>query len=398
MRTLPSVLPLLFVAALAAGGALADQHPDDPPEGWRVTLRRLEGSERRPWYLALVFHKTPKVCTMIVAPADTAGGEGEGIDVERIERSATGDLHQIAGWAEWLRQEAEGWRRPSLRERPPASAHVIGVVRAVQGGVSVENAEHGGDALAVGDFVFVEDVVSGGRGFALELVGPENNYHFRTGLAALRCPAQSKIGLRGTSQALRIHLHEGVLEGRTEGSGLTVVTDEAEYGAGPESVFLLRRKGDERLDLRDGTVLLKRDGTSTTLAGGAAVELGTGAEQRIRPLDEPRWMELLPDEPACTRDEALRIVERACGSWQAQQLNGRITLRDDGTWTSYERHPGRSVNKGGSWEPRPGGLLELTHVWTPHRSKTARTDVYRYLLDGDVLRRLVPAGAVYLKP
>jgi len=47
--------------------------------------------------------------------------------------------------------------------------------------------------------------------------------------------------------------------------------------------------------------------------------------------------------------------------------------------------------------PRPGGLLELSYVWTPHRSKTQKTDTFRYVLDGDALVRLRPGGQVFLK-
>ncbi len=402
MRTLALLLVLMLVSV--AGGRAeerAEERGDERAEapGWTVSLRTLDGGERHTWYLALVFHKTPKVVTLVVAPAATAGDEGAGIDVERIERSTTGDFHQITAWAEQLRTDAEGWKRPSLRARPPASPHVIGVLRTRAGSVRVENAEHGGGPVEVGDFLFVEDVLSAGdeSAFQVELFGGENLWHFRTVLAALSGGPASKIGLRGTSDALRVHLHGGAIEGRTRSKSLHVLTDRADYAAGPETTFRLAHTDEDRLDIRQGTVQATQGGVTSTAIGGSSLTVESGGGQRVLPLDDASWGATSNGTRACTREEARRLVARLHGTWRGQPLNAQLTLGDDGQWRSYERQSGRSVNKAGSWEPRPGGLVELTHVWTPHRSKVSRTDVYRYVLDGEVLRRLVPGGPVYLK-
>ena len=127
MRCLLPLLVLL-VALLVffhPQGAMAKAGEEAAP-GWTTTVRKLEGSERRLWYLALVTHESSRHVTLIVAPVSTIGklaGEGE-----RVERSRTGDLQQITSGAEKLRKDAEGWKRPSLRDRPSASAHVIGSV------------------------------------------------------------------------------------------------------------------------------------------------------------------------------------------------------------------------------------------------------------------------------
>ena len=400
MRILGLVLVLAaLLGAPARAGEAADAPGSEAPVGWTVARQTLDGDERRPWYLALVFHKTPKVVTLVLAPAASAGNEGRGIDVERIERSAIGDRHQIARWAERLRMEAEGWRRPSLRDRPPASAHVIGMVGVVRGEARVENAEHGGRMLGVGDFLFVEDVISTAPGavVGVELVGAENLWHYRTSVAELRLGEHAKVGLRGTRDALRIHVHRGAVEGRTRERPISLRTASVEYAVGPDATFLLVAGDEDQLALREGTVQVSHAGAVSTLVGGSSLAVETSGAQRVLPLDEAAWRKAMPPAEACPRDEALRMVDRLQGTWRGQQLNAQLTLSDDGQWTSYERQPGRSITKGGSWEPLPGGLVQLTYVWTPHRSSTPTTEVYRYVLDGKVLRRLVPGGPVYLK-
>lgn len=389
---------LIVLGLLAADGVRAEE--TDEPLGWTVSVRRLDGSERRLWYLALVFHKTPKVVTLVVAPAATAGDEGAGIDVERIERSAVGDLHQITAWAERLCNDAQGWKRPSLRDRPPASPHVIGVVRARSDNVRVENAEHGGADLKVGDCLFVEDVLLGPdiASFTVELLGQETLWHTRTVLAELTATRGARLGLRRTGDALGVILHHGVLEGVTRTGSLPVRTDRAEYAVGTDTTFRLTRGADDRLDIRQGTVQAAHAGVTSTVAGGSTLVIHAGGDRRILPFDEAVWRDTPPAAESLARNEALRVVARLVGTWRGQPLNAQLTLGDDGQWRSYERQSGRSVNKAGSWEPRPGGLVELTHVWTPHRSTVPRTDVYRYVLDGNVLRRLVPGGPLYLKP
>ncbi len=391
------LLPSAFLALLLPLAVPAAAEELEPP-GWTTTVKRLEGSERRLWHLALVSHESSRHVTLVVAPVSQAGQEGAGGDGERVERSETGDLHQIARWAEQLRKDAEGWKRPSLRDRPSASSHVIGVVRAVTGRATVQNAEHGGGRLAVGDLLFVEDVLAceGDAVLCVELMGKETLWHHRSLEAELAFGSGARVGLRQASDELLVHVHEGTATGTTSADDLRLRTDRTTYAPDVDAAFLLTCKTPERLDVRTGFVVVGSEGAKATVAGGSALAIAEDGSRTVAVLDEARWEKLAPQEPACTRTEALRLVERVRGQWRGQPLNASITLNDDGRWRSYERHTGRSVNKGGAWEPRPGGIVELTYVWTPHRGKTQKTDLYRYLLDGNALVRLRPGGAVFL--
>jgi hypothetical protein len=397
-----------FACLLLPGrAALAE---DDAPPGWTTTVKRLEGSERRLWYLALVSHETSRHVTLVVSPVCRVGQEGRGIDGERIERSESGDLHQIALWAEQLRRDAEGWKRPSLRDRPPASAHVVGVVRSVTGETTVGNAEHGGGRLTVGDLLFVEDVLSVARDgvVGFELLGPEDLWHHRWTRVELVCGHGARVGLRRTSDTLLTHLHEGDLLGRAFSDGVRIRTNRATYAPDDDAAFLLAAGGStpselttvvprfERLDVRSGTVVVESATAKASVGGGSALAVAADGQQAVTVLDEDRWAQVALREPTCTREQALRTVARAHGIWRGEPRNASITLGDDGRWHSYERHPGRSEKKAGSWEPRPGNLVEFTYVWTPHRSKTPKTDMFRYLLDGDGLVRLRPGGQVFI--
>ncbi len=400
MRILPwtLVVALLWVAPARA----EEQASLREPTGWKATVTRLEGSERQLWHLALVFHEGVQEVTLVVTPCAQAGSEGAGIEAERIERSASGDLHQIALWAERLRKDAEGWKRPSLRDRPPASAHVIGVVRSVEGKAAVENAEHGGKDLVVGDLLFVEDLLRADASgtLAIELLGKEGVWERRFRAAELIFGAGAKVGLRKGEGDWDVHLHAGDAMGVTHADGIRLHTDAGvpatTYAPGKDAAFLLTRKPTDRLDVRTGQVAVQWGATSTAVGEGAALTLARDAAPTVSVADLARWTELAPKERACTRAEALSLVERIQGSWRGEPRNTMLTLIDDGRWRTYERQPGRSVNQGGSWEPLPGNIVALTYVWTPHRSRTKRTDVYRYLVDGASIRQLVPGGPVLL--
>jgi len=401
--TLPCLALLLF-------SVLPQAFAEETPPGWTTTVKRLEGSQRRLWYLALVTHESSRHVTLVVAPVSAAGTEGAGVDGENIDRSESGDLHQIARWAEQLRKEAEGWKRPSLRDRPPASPHVIGVVRSVASGTTVENAEHGGGRVRVGDLLFVEDVLSLAREgvVGVELLGPEDKWHHRWTKAELVFAHGARVGLRGSSEALSVHLHQGAVLGAAWTDDLRVRTPEVICAPDKEARFYVSgavERGEsagqvpaiQRVDVRSGLVLVEREDAKTSVAAGSTLSIAPDGTLRITPLAGASWDRSVPQETPCARDEALRLVARVHGHWRGQPLNASITLGDDGRWRSYERQPGRSVNKGGAWEPRPGGLLELSYVWTPYRSKTQKTDTFRYLLDGNALVRLRPGGQVFLK-
>lgn len=404
-----TMLPTVFLALLLPLAAAAEE---DVPPGWTTTVQRLDGSERRPWYLALVSHASSRHVTLLVAPVSEAGKEGQGIAGESVERSESGDLHQISRWAEQLRKEAEGWKRPSLRQRPPASSHVIGVVRSVAASVTAQNAEHGGGPLKAGDLLFVEDVLTcAAEGVVgIELMGKEDRWFHRWSKAELICGDGARVGLRGTSEAIVLHVHQGTLLATTLTDGLHIRTAHTDIAPDDDTRLLVtvgkvRRSGTgsgsttaERIAVRAGNVVVEGEATKASVAGGSVLEVAPDGAHRVAPLDEAGWAAAAPQEPAATRDEALRLVVRVQGHWRGQPRNASITLGDDGRWRSYERQTGRSVNKAGAWEPRPGGILELTYVWTPHRSKTTRTDVFRYVLEGDALVRLRPGGAVFLLP
>lgn len=405
-RTLPVVVFVLLLCGAGTGRA-----GDETPPGWTTTVRRLDGSARRLWYLALVTHEGSRHVTLLVAPVSAAGHEVEGLDDARIERSESGDLHQIAAWAEALRRDAEGWKRPSLRDRPAASPHVIGVVRCSAPATRVENAEHGGGPLAVGDLLFVEDVLSVPEGgvVGLDLLGPEDRWHHRWSRAELVLGRGARLGLRGTSEQLRVHVHAGDVRASAWSDGLRIHTAGAVYAPDEDTTCLVSIGGPapqargaetpyaERLDVQAGTVVVEDAGSPATVAGGTSLVVRSDGARRILPLDAPRFQETAPRERLCTRDQALALVARVHGFWQGEPRSASVRIDDDGRWSSYERFTGRSEKKGGSWEPRPGGLVELTYVWTPHRSKAVRTDTFRYLLDGDALVRLRPGGQVFLR-
>lgn len=390
------LLLVCFVALLLPRAIPADAEDDTPP-GWTTTVKQLEGSERRLWHLVLVTDESSRHVTLVVAPVSQAREEGTDDEGMHVERSESGDLHQIALWAERLRKDAEGWKRPSLRDRPPASSHVIGVVRSVEGRATVQNAEHGDGHLEAGDLLFVEDILACTKDGSLgvELLGKENLWHQRRLVATLTFGGGARIGLRVRNDALLVHVHEGTVAGTTSTDSLRLQTDHATYAPDTGAEYLLTCEAPERLDVRTGPVVVVGESSKVEVLNGSSLAFSEDGSHTLAVLDEARWERVAPVARPCARSEALRLVSRLCGTWLGQPRNKRIILGDDGRWRSYERLSGHSVNKGGAWEPRPGGVVELTYVWTPHRSTTPRTDVYRYLLEGNALVKLRPGGVVF---
>ena len=175
------------------------------------------------------------------------------------------------------------------------------------------------------------------------------------------------MGLRGGSDAPSAHVHAGDVFVRAFGDGVRVRTDRATYAPEAEAAFLLAAGGTtpsepttvvpvlERLDVRSGAVVVESAATKASVGGGSALAVARDGEQAVAVLDEARWTRLAPQEPTCTPDQALRLVARVRGVWRGEPRNASITVGDDGRWHGYERHPGRSETKAGSWEPRPGG-------------------------------------------